>query len=75
MKKSTLVDTLCPHFNFSHQEKEMNKNIFLLCGMYRTRWLVITPSTVLQVAQISVYLLLEALSEYEESLAMLIPAV
>lgn len=66
---------LCPYFNFSHQEKEMNKNMFLLCGTYRIRWLIITPSTVLPVAQIPVYLLLEMLSEYEESLAILITAV
>lgn len=74
IKKSSLVDMLCLYFNFSHQETKINKNMFLLCGTYRIRWLIITPSSVLQAAQTTLYLLLEY-EEYEESLAILITAV
>lgn len=51
------------------------KNLVWVSLTLRIRWLVITASTLLQVAQISVYLLLKGLSEYEESFEILIIAV
>lgn len=70
---SISVDTLRQYFSFPTRKK-MNI-VFQVSLTFRIRWLIITASTMLQVAQISVYLLLKRLSEYEESLEILIIAV